>query len=233
MAMNLVAAAGDEAAVAVAVAGIAARLPKRHRVLRMTTACQGMAATLMKSGTNADATSSTESSKLRSSEKLTQIAPGLISRADTSGNSREGTPVMTRSASMSAASRPRSLSRTTWAWRSIAGSKIRSLPRAPTWRKIGKRPLPISTCRAPRGSPAISALRKQLEKGEPDSDRVHALLHRLGQATVKISERADKQGDKVRELGEALIEAGEEQGDEERDQEAAKAPKRKSTKSKK
>lgn len=56
MAMNLVAAAGDEAAVAVAVAGIAARLPKRHRVLRMTTACRDMAATLMKSGTNAAAT---------------------------------------------------------------------------------------------------------------------------------------------------------------------------------
>ena len=79
----------------------------------------------------------------------------------------------------------------------------------------------------------LAALRKQLEKDEPDSDRVHALLHRLGQATVKISERAEKNGDKVRELGEALTEAGEEQGDETPDAEAAKAPKRKSTTSKK
>lgn len=78
----------------------------------------------------------------------------------------------------------------------------------------------------------LAALRKQLEKDEPDSERIHGLLHRLGQATVKISERADKQGDKVRDLGEALIEAGEEQGDEPRDEEAAKAPKRKSTRAK-
>ena len=79
----------------------------------------------------------------------------------------------------------------------------------------------------------LAALRKQLEKGEPDEDRVRALLHRLGQATVKISERADKNGDKVRELGEALTEAGDEQTDEAPDEEAAKAPKRKTAKAKK
>lgn len=72
----------------------------------------------------------------------------------------------------------------------------------------------------------LTSLRKQLEKDEPDADRVHALLHRLGEATVKISDRADKQGDKIKALGEALIEAGEEEGDEEEDKEAAAAPKR-------
>jgi hypothetical protein len=72
----------------------------------------------------------------------------------------------------------------------------------------------------------LTSLRKQLEKDEPDADRVHALLHRLGEATVKISDRADKQGDKIKALGEALIEAGEEEGDEEEDTEAAAAPKR-------
>lgn len=79
----------------------------------------------------------------------------------------------------------------------------------------------------------LASLRKQLEKGEPDSERVHALLHRLGEATTKIADRAEKSGDKVRQLGEALSEAGEEQGDEEEDKEAAANPKRKSTKSKK
>jgi len=72
----------------------------------------------------------------------------------------------------------------------------------------------------------LTSLRKQLEKDEPDADRVHALLHRLGEATVKISERADKGGDKLKELGEALVEAGEAEGDEEEDKEAAASPKR-------
>ncbi len=76
----------------------------------------------------------------------------------------------------------------------------------------------------------LAALRKQLEKGEPDGERIHALLHRLGAATTKIADKADKNGDKIRALGEALTEAGEESGDEEEDTEAAAAPKRKSTK---
>lgn len=79
----------------------------------------------------------------------------------------------------------------------------------------------------------LASLRKQLEKDEPDSERVHALLHRLGQATTKIADRADKSQDKLKQLGEALTEAGEEQHDEEEDKEAAANPKRKSTKSKK
>ena len=72
----------------------------------------------------------------------------------------------------------------------------------------------------------LTSLRKQLEKGEPDADRIHALLHRLGEATVKIADKADKQGDKLRELGKALTEAGEADADEEEDTEAAANPKR-------
>lgn len=72
----------------------------------------------------------------------------------------------------------------------------------------------------------LGALRKQLERDKPDEGRIDALLHRLGEATVKISERAEKQGDKVRELGEGLIEAGEAQGDEDEDVEAKAAPQR-------
>ena len=72
----------------------------------------------------------------------------------------------------------------------------------------------------------LTSLRKQLEKGEPDADRVHDLLHRLGAATTKIADKADKQQDKLKALGEALSEAGEEQPDEEEDTAAAAAPKR-------
>ena len=72
----------------------------------------------------------------------------------------------------------------------------------------------------------LGALRKQLEKSEPDADRVHALLHRLGAATTKIADKADKSQDKLKALGEALTEAGEDQPDEEEDAEAAAAPKR-------
>lgn len=72
----------------------------------------------------------------------------------------------------------------------------------------------------------LASLRKQLEKDEPDADRVHALLHRLGVSTTRIAERADKSQDKIAALGEALTEAGEEDADEAEDTEAAAAPKR-------
>jgi uncharacterized protein YmfQ (DUF2313 family) len=72
----------------------------------------------------------------------------------------------------------------------------------------------------------LTSLRKQLEKDSPDADRVHALLHRLGEATTKIADKADKNGDKLKALGEALTEAGEEEEDEAEDTEAAAAPKR-------
>jgi hypothetical protein len=72
----------------------------------------------------------------------------------------------------------------------------------------------------------LGSLRKQLERDEPDADRVHALLHRLGTATTKIADKADKSQDKLKALGEALTEAGEDSPDEEEDTEAAAAPKR-------
>lgn len=72
----------------------------------------------------------------------------------------------------------------------------------------------------------LGSLRKQLEKSEPDADRVHALLHRLGTATTKIADKADKSQEKLKSLGEALTEAGEDAPDEEEDTEAAAAPKR-------
>lgn len=72
----------------------------------------------------------------------------------------------------------------------------------------------------------LTSLRKQLERDEPDADRVHDLLHRLGEATVKIADRADSNGDKIKALGDALIEAGEETPDEAEDEEAAATPKR-------
>lgn len=72
----------------------------------------------------------------------------------------------------------------------------------------------------------LTSLRKQLENDSPDAERVQTLLHRLGQATVKISERADKSQDKIKALGEALTEAGVDSPDEEEDKEAAANPKR-------
>ena len=72
----------------------------------------------------------------------------------------------------------------------------------------------------------LAALRKQVESDKPNADRIHALLHRLGEATVKISEKADKNGGKLKALGQALVEAGEASHDEEEDKEAAASPKR-------
>lgn len=72
----------------------------------------------------------------------------------------------------------------------------------------------------------LASLRKQLEKDEPDADRVHALLHRLGTATTKIATKAEKSQDKLVALGEALTEAGEDSPDEDEDVAAAASPKR-------
>ena len=72
----------------------------------------------------------------------------------------------------------------------------------------------------------LAALRKQLEKDAPDGERVLALVHRLGAATNKIADKADKQGDKLKILGEALSEAGDEDQDEDEDTAAAAEPKR-------
>ena len=72
----------------------------------------------------------------------------------------------------------------------------------------------------------LGALRKQLEKGSPDSERVMNLVHRLGEATTKISEKADTNSEKLKALGEALSEAGDAASDEAEDEEATKSPTR-------
>jgi hypothetical protein len=72
----------------------------------------------------------------------------------------------------------------------------------------------------------LGALRKQLEKSQPDPKRVLALIHRLGEATLKISQKSDKESDKLKALGEALTEAGDEDQDDAEDAQAAAAPKR-------
>ncbi|MCK8455173.1 hypothetical protein [Sphingomonas faeni] len=72
----------------------------------------------------------------------------------------------------------------------------------------------------------LGSLRKQLERSEPDADRVHALLHRLGTATTKIAEKADTSQEKLKMLGDALTEAGEDTPDEDEDVAAAASPKR-------
>lgn len=76
----------------------------------------------------------------------------------------------------------------------------------------------------------LAALRRQLEMETPDSERVEAILHRLGMSTTKIADRAEKNGDKLKQLGEAMSESGQEQADEEEDTAAAAAPKRRTTK---
>lgn len=78
----------------------------------------------------------------------------------------------------------------------------------------------------------LGALRKQLEMDEPDEQRIEALIHRLGEAVTKIAGRADKNGDKLTQLGEAMTESGTAQADEEEDTEAAANPKRRRAKAK-
>ena len=73
----------------------------------------------------------------------------------------------------------------------------------------------------------LAALRKQLERDTPDAERVLALVARLGDAVTRIAPRADKAGDKLTALGEALSDAGSAQADEEIDEVAAAAPRRK------
>ena len=55
----------------------------------------------------------------------------------------------------------------------------------------------------------LESLRKQLDKSNPDPERIKTLLARLGEATTKIADKADRNGAKVKELGEALTKAGE------------------------
>jgi uncharacterized protein YmfQ (DUF2313 family) len=73
----------------------------------------------------------------------------------------------------------------------------------------------------------LASLRKQLESGSPDGERVSAIVARLGEAVTRIASRADKNSDKLTNLGEALTESGSPQDDEEIDEAAAAAPRRK------
>lgn len=74
----------------------------------------------------------------------------------------------------------------------------------------------------------LGALKRQLDADEPDEQRIDAILARLGEAVTKIAPRADRNADKLEQLGRALSESGEAQDDEEEDQDAAAAPKRRS-----
>lgn len=56
------------------------------------------------------------------------------------------------------------------------------------------------------------ALKKALQMDEPDGERICELMSRLGTQTSSIAEKAERDGDKLTELGEALTSAGE-QGD--------------------
>jgi hypothetical protein len=76
----------------------------------------------------------------------------------------------------------------------------------------------------------LGALRKQLEKDQPDGARVLSLMHRLGAATIKIAAKGEKSEEKLKTLGEGLTDAGEHSPDEEEDKEAAANPKRKGAK---
>ena len=66
----------------------------------------------------------------------------------------------------------------------------------------------------------LQRLTKELEKDEPDGERVRKILGKLGPATVKIADRIEdeKLAEKVRTLGEALVEHGDE-GDDDADDE--------------
>lgn len=61
----------------------------------------------------------------------------------------------------------------------------------------------------------LQRLQKELEKDEPNGDRVSKILGKLGPATTKLADKAEdeKVGEKVRSLGEALTASGTE-GDE-------------------
>lgn len=76
----------------------------------------------------------------------------------------------------------------------------------------------------------LASLRRQLEASEPDGERIEALMHRLGTAVTKIADKAERNGDKLKQLGEALSQSGAEQADEEEDKEAAANPRRKTRK---
>lgn len=56
----------------------------------------------------------------------------------------------------------------------------------------------------------LGALKKALQMDEPDGERIYELMFRLGTQTSSIAEKAERDGDKLTQLGEALTAAGEE-----------------------
>ena len=68
----------------------------------------------------------------------------------------------------------------------------------------------------------LENLKKHLQKPEIDGDAVRKLIAKLGKETVAISAKAEKGGDKVKALGEALAEAAEADEDENKDAKAKK-----------
>lgn len=69
----------------------------------------------------------------------------------------------------------------------------------------------------------LARLQKELEKDEPNGDRVQKILGKLGPATTKLADKAEdeKVAEKVRHLGQALTDSGTE-GDEGDDEDAGK-----------
>jgi hypothetical protein len=61
----------------------------------------------------------------------------------------------------------------------------------------------------------LARLQKELEKDEPNGDRVSKILGKLGPATLKLADKCEdpKVGEKVRSLGEALSASGTEGDD--------------------
>lgn len=57
----------------------------------------------------------------------------------------------------------------------------------------------------------LENLKKHLQKDEIDGDAVRKLIAKLGKETVTIAGKADKGGDKIKALGEALAEAAEDE----------------------
>lgn len=55
----------------------------------------------------------------------------------------------------------------------------------------------------------LGSLKTHLQKEEIDGDAVRKLIAKLGKETVTIAGKADKGGDKIKSLGEALTEAAE------------------------
>ena len=63
----------------------------------------------------------------------------------------------------------------------------------------------------------LQRLQKELEKDEPNGDRIQKILGKLGPATTKLADKAEdeKVAEKVRSLGQALTDSGVEGGDDE------------------